>query len=288
MIALGFDDAQKDAAVKRYCAEHGIRKVFVLSPARFRFECSFDAVEYVDWTDIIRYRFYYRLLQEIDNATLVVVNECLRTQNRYDLTYNCIRNFLNQTRHQLVFQRLPIIDTFDDFMVLFDFDTRSRWKRESWRPEFRNEIELVIQPLAPTLRRIDVPTDAKTREAYAREKRKLIDNIGLRDPHTIPRNLHLFAGKLKLRHVAPEHRYVGRNNRFKLPNLETYDTVQGAGERTVFEFCHRFIDFADFLAATNNTDVSALVSDLKVDEWYFDRFARWTDRIRDAYAALHG
>lgn len=288
MIALGFDDAQKDATVRRYCAEHGIRNAFILSPARFRFDCSFAPHEHIEWAEIIQYRFYYRLLQEIDGSTLVVVNECLRTQNRYDLTYNCIRHFLNQTRHQLVFQRLPLIDTFDDFMILFDFDTRSRWKREAWRPEFRKEVELTIQPRTPSLRRINVATDAKTRDAYAREKRKLIANIGLRDPHTIPRNLHLFAGRQKLARVESERRYVGRNNRFRMPNLETYDAVKGAGERTVFEFCHRFIDFSDFLGATDATEVSALVSDLKVDEWYFDRFTKWTERIRDAYSALHG
>ena len=71
--------------------------------------------------EIIQYKFYYRLLQEIGKDTLLVVNECLRMQNRYDLTYNCLRLFLQQTPHALVFQYLPIIDTIADFMVLFDF-----------------------------------------------------------------------------------------------------------------------------------------------------------------------
>ena len=60
--------------------------------------------EFIEWADIIEYRYYYRLLQEIGSKTLVVVNECLRTQARHDLTYNCMRLFLNQTDHRLIFQ----------------------------------------------------------------------------------------------------------------------------------------------------------------------------------------
>lgn len=286
MIALGLDEDEKRATAESYRRGRGISRVFALGPKEFAFELP--GAEWIDWPDIIQYRFYYRLLQEIDKSTLVVVNECLRTQNRHDLTYNCIRNFLNQTGHQLVFQRLPLIDTFDDFMVLFDFDTGSRRKREAWRPELSGEIELTAVELAPTIRRLDITTDAKIRAAYAREKRKLIDSIGLKDPHTIPRNLHLFAGKAKLAVVEPKRSYVGRNARFKLPNLETYEEARGPAERTVFEFCHRFIDFADFLARTNTLELDALVSDLKVDAWYFERFTQWTERIRGAYAALSG
>lgn len=286
MIALGLDDSAKLATVSAYCRRNGITRVIALGPKGFAF--ALDGAEWIDWPEIIQYRFYYRLLQEIDKSTLVVVNECLRTQNRHDLTYNCIRNFLNQTTHQIVFQRLPIIDTFEDFMTLFDFDTRSQWKREQWSPELRREIELTVERRPLALRRSEVKTDAKTRAAYQREKRKLIDGIGLKDPHTIPRNLHLFAGKAKASAVDPSRRYVGRNNRFKLPNLETYDEARGPGVRTVFEFCHRFIDFSDFLTRTDTTEIDALVSDLKVDGWYYERFTAWSKRLDDAYATLLG
>src|SRR5690606_28754160 len=127
------------------------------------------------------------------------------------------------------------------------------------------EVELAVRPLAPRLRRIDVPTDSKTRESYAREKRKLIDNIGLTDPHTIPRNLHLFAGKATLSVVAEARRYVGRNNRCKLASLETYEEANAPGVRTVFAFRHRFIDISHFLARTNTLELDVLVSNLKIN-----------------------
>lgn len=287
MILLGLDSPGKVARVERYVREHGIARTFVLSPKRFALP-PIQGAEAIEWAEIIQYKFFYRLLQEIDGRTLIVVNECLRTQDRNDLTYNCIRHFLNQTTHQLVFQHLPMIDTFDDFMVLFDFDTRSRWKREKWRPDLLGECRVEARNMAPTFEPIAVETDAKTRAAYAKEKRKLVDGIGLKDPHTIPRNLLLMAGKAKVPHVRAEDAYVGRNNRFDLANLTTYREAADATARTVFELPHNFVDFCDFLAVTRQTTVPALVSDLKVDAWYLDRYQAWARRLRDGYAALHG
>lgn len=286
MILLGLDAATKDARISAYCAEHGVQRVFVLSPAKYQFPVSFEPHEHIEWADIIEYKFFYRLLQEIDANTLVVVNECLRTQNRYDLTYNCIRHFLNQAGHQLVFQYLPIIDTVEDFMILFDFDTRSRWKRDKFRAELLKESHIESAPATPALRPIEVETDAKTRAAYAKKKRELIDGIGLKDPHTIPRNLYLMSGKAKLQHVAADADYVGRNNRFKLERLRTYADTAFPAASTVFEFCHDVIHFGDFLALSRQTTVDVLVADLKVDRWYLARYEAWTKRLLDAYAAL--
>lgn len=286
MICIGFDTTAKLNTVADYCAENGVRKVFALSPQRFRVEFSGPNVEHVEWSQIIQYKYFYRLLQEIDDDTLIVVNECLRTQNRNDLTYNCIRNFLNQTSQQIVFQHLPVIDTIDDFMVLFDFDTRSRWKRHPFDPQLVREARIEVHRRPIRISATRVSASPKDHDAYALKKRELIENIGLRDPHTIPRNLLLLAGKCKLEHVDPRRWYVGRNNRFKLERMATYREVADRAPRDVFEFCHSFIDFSDFLAVTGQLAVKALVSDLKVDEWYLQRFQEWANRVNDAASAL--
>ena len=288
MICLGLDDAGKDAVVRRYCDEHGIRKVFLLTPERFRPALAVE-VETVTWPDIIEYRFFYRLLQEVGRDTLVIVNECLRTQNRYDLTYNCIRHFLNQTPHQIVFQYLPLIDTVEDFMILFDFDTRSRWKRERFSPGLLGEATIEVAPVPVQLRPVPVSASPRIHYLYAQEKVALLAAVRgdpEKDPHLIPRNLLLVSGKAKLPRVVPGRRYIGRNNRFKLPNLETYREVAGAGPWTVFEFCHNFIDFADFLAVSRQVDVEVMVADTKAEHWYLQRFIDWTRRLADAYATL--
>lgn len=288
MICLGLTSVEKDAATARYVSANAIRRVIILSPARFRFECSAPSHEHVEWGEIILYKFYYRLLQEIDKSTLIVINECLRTQNRNDLTYNCIRHFLNQTPHQIVFQYLPIIDSSDDAMILVDFDTRSRWKRDKLRPYLLKDVCIRTREVPLTIDAVRVATDAATQTTYAKAKRELVDGIGLRDPHTIPRTLHLIGGKAKLACVDRESAYVGRNNRFAIPHLKTYREVDAVGPRIVYEWCHNFIDFSDFLTVSRQTEVRALVSDLRVDQWYFDRYQAWLGRVRDAYAILRG
>ncbi len=288
MIRLGLDSAAKAACVMGYVSKHPIRKVFVFAPDRFRVDFAPPcATEHIEYAQIILYRYYYRLLQEIDGDVLLVVNECMRTQNRHDLTYNCLRNFLQQTRHQIIFQRLPIIDDADDFMTLVDLDTRSKWRRQKWDAKaMRGDIDISVAERCVRIESIDIEADTSTQAKYARKKRQLIDGIGLKDPHTIPRNLLLIGGAAKLQHVDTASLYVGRNDRFKLPNLCTYRQVSDVTQRTVFEFCHGFLEFSDFLAVTGQHVIPALVTDLKVDRWYLSRFNQWTERVRDAYAAL--
>jgi len=287
MIALGLTAVEKEVMIAEYCQEHSIRKVFVLSPIRFRplFELPCE-VEYIEWAEIIMYKFFYRLLQEINNYTLLVINECLRIQDRNDLTYNCIRHFLNQTKNQFVFQYLPIIDSIDDFMILFDFDTRSKWKRDAFCGALLRECEIEIKRVNVSWREVRVETNAATTKTYAREKRRLIDDIRLRDPHTIPRNLYLISGKEKVKSIEIESQYVGRNNRFGLDNMRTYRDISGTGQYVVFELCHNFIDFIDFMSVSRQVEIPVMVSDLKVDQWYYDRYQAWGKRLVDAYSAL--
>jgi hypothetical protein len=217
---------------------------------------------------------------------LLVINECLRTQNRYDLTYNCIRQFLQQTRHQLIFQYLPMIDGIEDFMILFDFDTRSQWKREPFSTDLLSNAEVLINPIVPKFQEQQVETSAKVKGAYEKKKAELINGIGLKDPHTIPRNLYLTTGKSKLAQVNEAQHYVGRNNRFKLPNLVTYRDESFPERYTVFEFCHNHLEFNDFLALSGQVRLPVLTTDLKIDQWYLQRYREWVVRLETAIAAI--
>ena len=286
MIYIGHPDYEKRSIISQYEAAHGITKTVVLYPALFPLPIEHaDAVEYAE---IIMYRTFYRLLQEINEQTLIVVNECLRTQNRYDLTYNCIRNFLNQTHHQLVFQQLPQIDTVEDFMILFDFATRSQWKREPFNADLvRQRVEVCINPLSLTFNPLSVAVSERTRQKYESEKQKLFDSLADKDPHTLPRNLYLIGGTDKVRSIDPSVRYVARNQRLKLPNIATYDDVNAeSAPYTLVEFPHRFIDFSDFIKRTGQAQFNVLVADLKVDDWYLERYQSWKERIDATYASL--
>lgn len=297
MIGLGYTDGDKRACIAAYCAANGIRRTVVISADAF--PLALEGADHVPYSEVIMYRTFYPLLQKIDQHTLVVVNECLRNQNRYDLAYNCIRNFLNQTPHALVFQQLPQIDTAEDFMILFDFATQSRWKRLHFDPALiaaNVHVDMYMLPLA--FERIDVPTSAATQAHYEAERAKAFAALGPRDPHTLPRNLYLLGGKDKAAYIAAQStqtlfgnshpaRYVARNKRLGCESIVTYDEVTADGSPyTVVELPHAFADWCDFLRRTWQPTTRVLCAGLKVDNWYFDRYTEWSKRIHATYANL--
>jgi hypothetical protein len=300
MIHIGTPHADKHGIVKHYCQEHGIQKVVAISPKQF--PLTLPGADNVEYDEVIMYRTFYRLLREVDGRTLIVLSECLRTQNRYELAYNCIRNFLNQTTHQIIFQQLPQIDTREDFMILFDFDTRSRWKRRPFDPALiRDNAQVVVRPLPVAFGRVDVPTSARTRAKYQSDRDKLFDSLGARDPHIIPRNLYLIGGQDKAAWVDAQgagqlslfggdgraRQYVARNQRLKRDNIVSYaDATAEDAPYTIVELPHRFIDFCDFVQRTGQAGGDVLVADLKVDRWYYGRYAAWAERIHATYADL--
>lgn len=294
MIFLGLDDAEKQAQIARYQQVQGIEKTVVISADEF--PLPVPGADQVRYSDVIMYVTFYRLLQEITPQTLIVLNECLRTQNRYDLSYNCIRNFLNLTTHQLIFQQLPQIDERDDFMILFDFDTRSRWKRRPFDPYLiQGEAQVSVKTLPVGFERVNVPTSDKTRVRYAAERNRLFAGLGLRDPHTLPRNLYLVGGVDKQAYIdecsmplfgGGGEWFVARNKRLARSNIVTYADVQPGRSYTVVELPHRFIDFSDYIRRTGQARSRVLCAGLKVDNWYYQRYDEWSERIHDTYASL--
>lgn len=299
MIYLGYTNYDKRRVIADYCVANNLTHIIVISPRQF--QLVIDGADNVEYDEVIMYRTFYRLLQQIDNDTLIVLDEVLRTQNRYDLAYNCIRNYLNQTHHQLVFQQLPLIDERDDFMILFDFVTRSRWKRQKFDADLiRDNTQVMIRPLPITFSRIAVPTSQATKTKYAKERARRFAAIGARDPHTIPRNLYLICGADKVAYIdaqaqpqlslfedtAVSSQYVARNQRLNRDSIVSYDNVVPGASYTIVEFPHRFIDFSDFVKRTGQQGCSVLVADLKVDEWYYGRYTAWSERINETYSSL--
>lgn len=299
-IYLGHAEAEKRRIIAEYQAAHAIRKTVVIAPERF--PLTIPGADQVRYADVIMYVTFYRLLQEIDEHTLIVLHECLRTQNRYDLAYNCIRNYQNQTPHSLVFQALPQIDEAEDFMILFDFATQSRWKRRHFDAELiRDEADVHVQAWPLALRRIDVPTSAATLRKYEQERARLFAELGAKDPHTLPRNLYLIGGRDKHTYITAQRlgvqpalfgdqgeqaQYVARNQRLGNGRIVTYDDVQPGASYTVVEFPHRLIDWCDFVAFTWQAASPVLVADLPVDRWYWERYTAWQGRVHATYASL--
>jgi hypothetical protein len=175
-------------------------------------------------------------------------------------------------------------------MILFDFDTNSRWKREKFSIELLKECTVYTEGYVPFLNPIDVQSSPLTQAKYESEKAKLFKQIEaeMKDPHAIPRNLYLLSGKDKLLKVDRNHAYIGRNNRFKIERMQTYKEVSySQSPYTVFEFPHNYIDFVDFLSLSRQTSIDVLRGDLKVENYYWTRYQEWLKNLKDAQTSIH-
>lgn len=111
MIRIGFTHEQKQQVIDAYLSEHTIRKVYCFYYKHFPYRYDINTeIEYIEYSDIEMYKYFYRLLEEIDENCLIVIDELMRTRNRAELIYNCSHHYLNQTPHRIVFEYFPIVE----------------------------------------------------------------------------------------------------------------------------------------------------------------------------------
>lgn len=279
MFYIGDWDKQK--IITHYIENNDVRKVLVIHSERLKQQYDIPVPhEYIEYHQTIMYKNYYRLLQWIDKYTLIITDNLLITRQRYQLEYNCINNYINQTPHRLVFSYLPFIEDKDDFMILLDFYNKNLYKGEPFRWDYLKDVHLFIKPVHLTFNFIDTPVSEKDRAAYEAKKEKMFAEIGLRDPDTIPRNLAITAGDLRKGNADPERQYTCRNARFKHLRVATYKDDE---LHTVFDFPIKRTEFIELLTLTKKTEVDVLTSELSIDRYYMSDYIAWRDRLEEFY-----
>ena len=63
----------------------------------------------------------------------------MRTSNRSKLIYNCAHHYLNQTPHRIIFEYFPIIENYEDFMILLNFENKGKYKGKGFDYNFKSE-----------------------------------------------------------------------------------------------------------------------------------------------------
>lgn len=285
MIRIGLGQREKQKVIDEYLLDKSIKKVFCFYfkgfPVKYKVSCD---IEYVERADIEMYKFFYRLLEEIGNDSLIIVDGCMRTQNRSELIYNCAHHYLNQTPHKIIFEHFPIIDTKDDFMILLDFENKGKYKGKSFDYLFLQQEDIKIKPhkVRMDLSSVEVSEDEKTK--YEAKRDSLFDNLGGKDPDTVPRTLQLYAGDLKKKAINPDYLYVARNKRFKLDNVSSYDDIDKKGDYITIDTHYRRLNMDDFLKVTGMTAIKYLCTTLSIDNVIINEFAEWKARLDAIYA----
>lgn len=286
-IYIGLGDEEKLKVIADYRAEHGINHV-----VHFR---GFGNLEIPDAerfkaSQMEAFSEFYRLIKEIGRNTLVVIDEFLTVQNRYYTQYNIVMHFIKQTPHVLIFNYLPQIDEAEDFMTLFDLDTRGKWKGRKFDINLIHENSTVVcHNRVPVFEFIELPENKSQSRQYEKKKEELFQTIGLRDPHIIPRQLYMVGHFYKINRI----RFLKEINDFYISrSWSTHENIFGYKEAKpltayiILEFQHRFIDMIKFFQTTQQPSYKVMLSALKVDYWYKTRYSDWRDRLEETCTSL--
>ena len=287
LVRIGLTDSQKRKEIAKYVKTHDVKSVIVFSPKKFEMilpKLGKIPIRQIEYNEVIMYRTFYPLLEEIGENHLLVINEFMRTNNRSDLTYNCLRHYLDQCGYQIIFEYFPFINSSADFMILLDFDTKSKYKGFGFDNSFLQEedIQCQNQHLSLRVQTVKLPDGATTE--YEKEKNRLFDGIGNHDPDIIPRKLHVFTGKWKRSDIRPEFHYVARNVRYKLPNVTTYPHAVARQNYILLDWQHRRLQMNDFLRVTRQTELTYISTGLSIDDVYINAFNEWLSRLEEFYA----
>jgi hypothetical protein len=287
LILTGLTEKQKQDEIRKYVKKNGVKSVIVFSPKKFYLDLpdlGDIPIRQIEYNEVIMYRTFYPLLEEIGKDHLLVINEFLRTANRNDLTYNCLRHYLNQCGHQIIFEYFPFITGPEDFMILLDFDTGSKYKGSGFDVEtlHKSNVRCVNHHITLDIQTVKLPEGAE--EEYNNKKEELFSSVGKHDPDIIPRKLHNFCGKWKKPYIRQDLYYVARNARYGLPNVITYPHVKDGGRYVILDFQHRRISMNDFLKKTQQPQLVFLSTGLSIDNYYIKEFKAWLERLEEFYA----
>lgn len=191
-------EQNKKQIVEDYLLENNIQKIYVIGEP-LDFELPIEN-EFIKFSECVLYKYFYHLLQEINKNSLVILNECLRKINRYDLTYNCIRRYVIQTDHRLIFNYFPIINNQEDFMILYDMTQNNPFLKESYKyvTKFTN---IIIGKVNFNVNKREIVIDEEYVKEYEKEKESIIKQVK-KDADIIPRRLLKYSESINKKYVG--------------------------------------------------------------------------------------
>lgn len=188
------------SVINNYLSEHSeIKKIYIIGEELPTEKINFKNIEHVTYSDTIQYKYYYKFLQEINNSSLVILNQILHSTNRYLLHYNCIRKYVQQTNHRLIFNYLPCRQNEEDFMILYDMIQVNPFLKDNYNyiTHFEN---VVLNDCYINLTVDTVELTEKELEKYEEEKEKAIQAVN-KDPDIIPRRLLKYSESCNKKHT---------------------------------------------------------------------------------------
>ena len=183
----------------------------------------------------------------------------------------------------MTFEYFPVIDSRKDFMMLINLDTSKRFKSVSINDMDFSLIQVEGIRRQPELTVDEIQLTEKDKDTYRKKVESLFDNLGNKDPETIPREAHVWTGKYKKKAIKESEKYIARNARFKMGNVTTYDHIEAGEQYKIIDFCHRRLSFNDYLKRTGEDTVEYISTGLSIDEVYINQYKEWEEECEYIY-----
>lgn len=194
-IYIGEQD--KEGIIKDYIKNNDIEKVYVFGD-KLDFDLPIKS-ECIKYADTIKYKYFYRLLQEINKKSLIVFNECLKNNNRYNLNYNCLRRYVLQTNNVLIFNYYPIIREEKDFMILYDMIQNNPFLKEKY--EYVTKFKgVTLGKFDFIVNKTEITVDDEYVTEYEKKKEEVIKQVR-KDADIIPRRLLKYSESVNKKYV---------------------------------------------------------------------------------------
>lgn len=194
-IYIGEQDKEK--IINEYIKQNEIEKVYVFGD-KLDFDLSIKN-ECIKYADTIRYKYFYRLLQEINKKSLIVFNECLKNSNRYNLNYNCLRRYVLQTNNVLIFNYYPIVREEKDFMILYDMIQNNPFLKEKY--EYVTKFKgVTLGKFDFIVNKTEITVDDEYVTEYEKKKEEVIKQVR-KDADIIPRRLLKYSESVNKKYI---------------------------------------------------------------------------------------
>lgn len=202
MKAIFLGEQNPKAIVEDYLENNQIERVFIIGD-----KIDLDPairVDHITYKQTIEYKFYYPWLKDITSNCLVVWNNAMRTKNRHDLHYNCIRRYMQQAEHRIIFEYFPIKEKEEEFMILWDMTLNNPFLKESYAECDFSEGEIYLGPILFKVFKTSMKLDKDDLAAYAAEKERLVEEVK-KDPDIVPRRLLKWTEALAAKKAGGEY-----------------------------------------------------------------------------------
>lgn len=277
MICLGCLENQKHDLITSYLNENDIDKIYLITNNEFEF--SYDNLEIVKYKDIIEYAYYYRLIEDTTRKTLFILNDIHKSINRNNLSYNCIRTFLNNTKHKIIFNFFPIIYERNDFCSLIDFETQTKFKYLKFDEINKKVLKTHCNKINITLTIEIIEVSNTVKQDYEKYKEKMFNELGDKDAHTLPRNMQLFTSKIK---ANTNKTVIGRTKRNNVVSFESNPTEN----LHIIDLPYNISNLLKYIQDSNSYNLNIITTNLKVDLWFLKRVEDFISELNYVYNQL--